>query len=278
MLAMKNVKTFAFLFALTCLPGCTLPTTPTSLTGASPSLTGNWQIQSGTALTSPPTAPYLIGALQGTESALTGTFSTAQSGAVSPTVDSYAGTYNASTGVLSLQSPLPPEVRLVVASLSLSANPTDLAPGTLAFWCGLCNSGVLFPVVGAEIAPLNGTYTGTLSGTLNNGSQTTPISDTASVTFTQSTTPNSSGQFPLTGAVTFPSTSGLGTTTLPGLVSGITIELSTEPCVFPFSNFTCNVIGLGQCFLPTPTPPPRRSRSLASTPTPILMETTSRLL
>jgi hypothetical protein len=37
----------------------------------------------------------------------------------------------------------------------------------------------------------------------------------------------------------------MGTTTLPGLVSGITIELSTEPCIIPFANFACNVVGPG---------------------------------
>jgi hypothetical protein len=88
-----------------------------------------------------------------------------------------------------------------------------------------CTSGTEVPVVGVEVAPLNGTYTGTLSGYYNNGSQTTQISGTGSLTLTQSATPNSSGQFPLTGAVTYPSSSGLGTVQLEGAISGIGIQL-----------------------------------------------------
>ena len=134
-----------------------------------------------------------------------------------------------------------------MATLAVPSNPTTLSTGTLLFQCGLCNNGQLFSVVGAEIAPLNGTYTGTLSGTLITSSQTTPtpVSGTASLVLTQSTIPNSSAQFPLTGAVTFPSSTDLGTTTLPGLVSGVGIWLNDEPCVQPFGYPVCNVIGPG---------------------------------
>lgn len=228
----------ALLLPLACLLGCAFPYT------SSP-LNGNWQIQSGTAITSPPTAPYLIGALQGNNSALTGTFNLQQAGSgVTPQVISLTGTYNPATGNLVLGPP-PPQVGGVSVMLSVPADPTDVATGTIDFSCGVCANGFSLPAVGVQIAPLNGTYSGTLTGTLTTSSQTTPITGTTSVTFTQSTTPNSAGQFPLTAAVTFPSSSGMGTTTLPGLVSGITLELSTEPCIFPFSNVTCNLIGGG---------------------------------
>jgi hypothetical protein len=87
------------------------------------------------------------------------------------------------------------------------------------------------PSVGTEIAPLNGTYTGTLSGTLFVAeSNVAPIavSGTASLTLTQSATPNSSGQFPLTATVTFPSSTGLDTALdqLGGTISGEGIALS----------------------------------------------------
>ena len=245
MLAMKNVRFFAFLFPLTFLLGCTVTATPTPI--GQLSLTGNWQIQAGTAITSPPATPYLVGDLQGTNSALSGTFTTGV-GTASPTVGSYSGSYNTSTGILSLQNPPSPGLPGTVATLSVPANPAGLATGTLSFICEVCAGlTVTFPVVAAEIAPVTGTYSGILSGTLTTASPitSTPISGTASVTFTQSTTPNSAGQFPLTGTVTFPSSSGIGTTTLPGLISGITIELSTEPCIIPFSNVTCNVVGPG---------------------------------
>lgn len=245
--AMKNIKLFAFLFSLTCLLGCTLPTTPISQTGTSQSLTGNWQIQAGTAITSPPTAPYLVGAIEESGSTLTGVFATALPGSTSPTVEDYPVMYNATTGSVVLNSTLTLPNGLTIATLAVPTNPTTLSTGTLEVQCGLCNNGQFFPAVGVEIAPLNGTYTGTLSGTriTSSPTTTTPISGTASVTFTQSTTPNASGQFPVTGAVTFPSSSGMGTTTLPGLISGITIELSSEPCIIPFAGAVCNVVGPG---------------------------------
>ena len=216
---MRTRASIALLLPLACLLGCTLPYTPSPLTG-------NWQIQSGTAITSPPTYPYLVGALQGTNSALTGTF-TAQIYTVNSTVESYSGTFNPSTGSLVLNSTLPLPANQTTAALSVPANPTDLATGTLVDQCGVCANGISTQVVGVEVAPLNGTYTGTLSGTLNTYSPftSTPITGTTSVTFTQSATPNASGQFPLTGTITFPSSSGLGTASLGGTVSGIGLTL-----------------------------------------------------
>jgi hypothetical protein len=129
-----------------------------------------------------------------------------------------------------------------IATLAVPSDPTTLSTGALLFQCGLCNNGQLFSVVGVEIAPLNGTYTGTLSGTLTTAFpvNSTPISGTASVTLTQSTTPNSSGQFPLTGTVTFPSSARAGTSPLTGTVSGVGITLNNpQPCGEPP---VCNVI------------------------------------
>jgi len=237
----------AFLLPLVCLAGCTTSTTPaTQTTASSTSITGNWQIQSGTAITSPPTAPYLVGALEGSYSALTGTFSWAEGSSSSPAVESYSGTYNASTSSLTLNSTAALPANQITTTLSVPAIPTNLSTGTLKDACGLCSNGFLASVVAVQVAPLNGTYTGTLSGTLYTDYQTTNISGTVSLVLTQSTTPNSSGQFPLTGTVTFPSVSGAGTATLPGLVSGITLELSDEPCTLPpFGYAVCNVIGPG---------------------------------
>jgi hypothetical protein len=236
---MRTRASIALLLPLACLLGCTLPYTPSPLTG-------NWQIQSGTAITSPPTYPYLVGALQGTNSALTGTF-TAQIYTVNSTVESYSGTFNPSTGSLVLNSTLPLPANQTTAALSVPANPTDLATGTLVDQCGVCANGISTQVVGVEVAPLNGTYTGTLSGTLNTYSPftSTPITGTTSVTFTQSATPNASGQFPLTGTITFPSSSGMSPVTLPGLISGIPIWLNNEPCVPPFSEYAvCDIASL----------------------------------
>src|ERR1017187_7220409 len=102
---MKNERLFAFLFPLTFLLGGALPATPTPM--SQPSLTGNWQIQAGTAITSPPATPYLVGALQDNGGQLTGTFSTAQFSTVSPVVESYSATYNAPTASMIQSSTLP---------------------------------------------------------------------------------------------------------------------------------------------------------------------------
>ena len=219
----SRIRSLFLLFPIVCLLGCSANYTP-------PPLVGNWQIQSGTTITSPPTVPYLVGALQGSNSAFTGTFNLQQSGSgVTSQIISLTGTYNPSTGNLVLGPP-PPQVGGVAVFLSVPADPADVATGSIDFLCGVCNAiPPPIPAVGVEIAPLNGTYTGTLTGTITTSSQTTSISGTASVTFIQSATPNSSGQFPLTAAVTFPSSSGIGTTTLPGLVSGITIEPVPSP-------------------------------------------------
>jgi hypothetical protein len=159
-LPMRSLKVFAFLIPLACLLGCTLPPVSATQTGATPSLTGNWQIQSGAALTSPPAAPYFVGALQGADSALAGTFSTAQSGSLSPVVEGYSGTYNASTASMVLTSTLPLPANQIAATLAVPADPTSLSTGTLVFQCGVCGVVTSSPVVAAEIAPLNNTYTG----------------------------------------------------------------------------------------------------------------------
>jgi hypothetical protein len=244
---MRTRLHLALLFSLACLLGCTVPTTPATQTTASTSITGNWQIQSGTAITSPPTAPYLVGALQGTNSALTGTFTTSTvSGSTTSVVD-YTGAVDEPAGVLELFS------NTYYINLTLPTGFNTPSTGVIQWGCipigpdtPTCSNILGTPAVGVEVAPLNGTYTGTLTGTLYTDYQTTPISGTASLTLTQSATPNSSGQFPLTGVVTFPSSSGVGTVTLPGLVSGITLGLGAEGCLVPFSTgVTCGAIGPG---------------------------------
>jgi hypothetical protein len=252
----------SFLLPLVYLAGCKVVGTPTTQTTASSSssIAGNWQIQSGTAITSPPTAPYLVGALEGSDSALTGTFTTTQSSTVSPTVESYSGTYDASTGSLSLDFRDLSTSEEITAELSVPTDPTTLSTGTLHILCIPCtNTGISTSVVGVEVAPLNGTYTGTLSGTLNtytlsNPTQSTPtpVTGTASVTLTQSNTPNSSGQFPLHGILTISSISGLDTFTiseisgaswLNGTVSGVSFTIaSSPPCSGSFDGI-CTIIG-----------------------------------
>jgi hypothetical protein len=229
---MRTRASIALLLPLACLLGCTLPTTPST----TPADTWeNWQIQAGAAITSPPnTYPSFLGAIevQGTQAA--GIFTTVYApGTPTPssTVEDYAGSFVASTENVTLATfgygfgytqPATPYTIVPVSVIGGCVYPpTYTGPECLALIA-------LAPSVGVQIAPLNGIYTGTLTGTLTTISPatSTPITGTASVTFTQSTTPNSSGQFPLTATVTFPSASGLATASLGGTVSGEGIALS----------------------------------------------------
>jgi len=225
--SMRTRASIALLLPLACLLGCSLPYTPPPLS----SNWANWQIQAGTAITSPPTAPYLVGALQGANSALTGTFNMQQAGSgVTPQVVNFTGTYDPTTGNLALTGS-PVAGMGIGVMLSVPADPTDVATGTLLFQCGVCANGLSLPAAGVQIAPLNGTYSGTVTGCLGSGNtdDCVGITGTASLVLTQSSTPNASGQFPLTGTITFPSSSNLGTITLSGTVAGEGITL-TNPC------------------------------------------------
>ena len=75
------------------------------------------------------------------------------------------------------------------------------------------------PSVGVEIAPLNGTYTGTLTAS------TQSDSGQATLTLTQYTLPNSDGSFSLNGTLTFPASSGFGAHQVGGVIRGEGINL-----------------------------------------------------
>jgi hypothetical protein len=249
---MNGRLSISFLFPLVCLAGCNVVATPTTQTTTgtttpvtpanSSAIDGNWQIQqtstaTGNTITFPPTGIYLVGALQGSDSALTGTFNNYYSTGVNPAVSSYSGTYDSSTGTLDLSLASGSES----VDLTVPSAPNTVASGSIITSCGTpvagtaeCTWSAKLPAVGVEVAPLNGTYTGTLSGTLTTTAQPTPsaVSGTASLVLTQSTTPNSSGQFPLTGTITITwisdAVNGLSATnTLSGTISGIGITLST---------------------------------------------------
>ena len=217
------------LLPLATLLGCTLPYTPSPLSG-------NWQIQAGTAITSPPTSPYLVGALQGDNSALTGTFNVQPGGSGATSQVLFTGTYNPAAANLVLTGSPVQGVGIGVM-LSVPVDPTDLATGSIDFDCLVCALRSLpIPVVGVEIAPLNGTYTGTLTDSASPG-----MSGTGSLTLTQSTTPNADGSFSLTGTLTFPSNSGFGTFPLSGTVSGEGITLyDPTPGIVPVVSLTAS--------------------------------------
>jgi hypothetical protein len=224
MLAMKRRLRFALVLPLAALIGCTLPTTITSPSNPTPSgAWTNWQIQAGTAITSPPnTYPSFVGALQIQGTQASGVFNTVYAPGVptpSTTVEDYSGTFTPATGV----------VLMATSGFGFNytepASPFTLTPVGVTGGCVYppgytgpeCLAIFSSPSVGVEIAPLNGTYSGILTS-----SSTPAIIGTGTVTFTQASTPSADGSFPLTAAVTFPSGSIIGTYTYPltGTVSG----------------------------------------------------------
>jgi len=217
------------LLPLFCLLGCALPNAiPASANSPSSPLAGNWQIQSGTAITSPPTGFYLVGAIQGQNSQLTGIFT----GTVpcTPPVDNLTGSFNTATSVLTLS-------QFAGFQLTLPAVPNTLASGTIGGGGFLCLAMIgPTPAVGVQIAPLNGTYSGTFTDSASPG-----MSGTGTLTLTQSATPNADGSFSLTGTVTFPSNSGLGAYTLSGTIGGEGITLyDPTPGIVPVVSLTAS--------------------------------------
>jgi hypothetical protein len=236
-LTMKSRLRFALLIPLATLLGCTLPSTPSTGTPTAP--TGNWdnwQIQAGTAITSPPTGLYFTGAVQvqGTQSSAVFT-SAGLTGAGPATVLNFLGTYNSSTGDVGL---LPATTNSAAYGIGFTQPSTNtVIPVGIVGGCvyPLNYQGVeclalisLSPAVGVQIAPLNGTYTGLVIDPVSNLFPGNP----ATLTLTQSTTPNSSGQFPLSGTITLPGS--FGTFPLAGTVSGEGITLS-DPSAAPNS-------------------------------------------
>jgi hypothetical protein len=195
------------------LAGCSPATSP-STPMATPNLSGNWQIQSGSSVTTPIPAGYLQGALQTQGSQVTGTLFT---GSVCnlPEVLSYTGSVD-SMGNLTLTSPG------VSVQLLVPTNPETVATGTLNAGAlpggrAVCNTiEGLTPAVGVQIAPLTGTFSGPITASSS--------SATVSVALTQSTTPNTQGQFPLTGTLTF---TGACASVIPisGTVAGTAVVL-----------------------------------------------------
>jgi hypothetical protein len=99
----------------------------------------------------------------------------------------------------------------------------------------------LAPSVGVQIAPLNGTYTGTLTESAS--TVTSPIpSGTVSLALTQSSTPNTDGTFPLTGMFSFLGGGCQSGLPLTGTVSGegITLNYPSPAPGWTAVNFTAS--------------------------------------
>lgn len=239
---MKPRLRLALLLPVAALIGCTLPSTTASNSPSNPVPTGNWtnwQIQDGTAITSPPnTYPSFLGAIQIQGTQASGIFTTVYApGTPTPssTVEDYSGSFVSSTGNVTLATygygfgftePASPYTVVPVDVIGGCVYP----PGYTGVECLALIA--YAPSVGVEIAPLTGTYSGTLSSSATPGA-----SGPGTLTLTQSSTPNSDGSFPLTATIAFPSSSGFGTESLAGSVAGEGMTLNycstavVGPCV-----------------------------------------------
>ena len=187
---------------------------------AAPSSFNNWQIQTGTTITPPYVgSSHLYGALQiAGGSQVSGTLNSTVP--CTPAVDSVTGTYNSSTGSMSLST------TYTQAMLTLPANTGSLATGTLSGGGNLCL--VLMgptPSVGVQIAPLSGSFVGTVTETASNlGAPITSGSVTA--VLTQTSSPTATGLFPLSGTLTFTGKSCTITIPVTGTIGGIGVAFS----------------------------------------------------
>jgi hypothetical protein len=211
---MKSQMHFLALCCAVLLVGCSVQTNSASTSTLGPA--ENWQIELGTSITVPP-AGVLTGALQTQGSQVTGVFSgTPLCG--TPQVMNFAGTID-SAGNLTL-APTPP---YFYVQLAVPENPTTVATGTMSMAGQICALATApAPAVGVEIAPLTGTFAGPVS---SNGA-----TGNVSLTLTQSDTPNSSAQFPLTGTLTFSKGVCIESTlaSLAGTVSGVGLTLTSQ--------------------------------------------------
>ncbi len=201
----------------------TTPTVPTSPVPPTGNLSGNWGAYTIYNYVTP-TVTGLAGSLQFTNGSVTGTLNLSFGFATGAACQSYnvytvpvTGTLDASNN-LTLTFPLVGGTGTVTATLG--SNPQTLADGSLQIiGTSLCAMAAT-PITIAQYAPITGTYTGTFnSPSLGNMPMLgTDIGVTA--VLTQSTTPNSSGQFPITGTLNVTG-SCTGTVTLaPGTVTG----------------------------------------------------------
>jgi hypothetical protein len=220
---MYKLDAYLALSCIALLAGCGGGSVMSPSIFPTPQLAGNWQIQSGYSITASPTGPvFLVGAIQGQGTQVTGTFSTT-SICAAPQVVNYSGSFDPSTGVISLvPTPSVTLVPPVGVELALPVDLTEFSIGNLQASGLLCSLVLSAPAIGVQIAPLTGTFAGPVASSGSNGN--------FSMTLTQSVTPNASGQFPLTGSVTFSNGVCVESTLAPmsGTVNGVGMTLSTQ--------------------------------------------------
>jgi hypothetical protein len=226
MLTMKRGLRFALLLPAAVLIGCAVNnpgSTTSSIQSGQPT---NWEVQWTNSF--PPLAIAATGELQINSSQATGTFTSIALPCIPSATENFTGTIDAS-GNLTL------DARFITLQLLDVASGNTVLSGTLTGGGYLCQAGMSGPIVATEIAPLNGPYTGTLTAS------TESDSGQATLSVTQSTTPNADGSFSLTGTLTFPASSGFGTQPLSGRISGEGITLyDPTPGIVPVVSLTAS--------------------------------------
>jgi hypothetical protein len=189
---------------------------------ASSNLTGNWQIQSGTAITSSSAGGiFLIGAVQQSGSTVTGTFT---GSTICPTeqVFNLAGSVDAS-GNLSLAATPSPYVQVQLAIPTAATTP---AIGNLTAAGQLCALVMKSPAVGVRIAPVTGTFTGAVTAATALPMQI--ATGSVSLSLTQSAAANTTGQFPASGQLIFTGGGCSTSAAVTGMISGEGIALASS--------------------------------------------------
>ncbi len=234
-LASRLSAALALAIAASGLESCStgVPGIPGTSSPLYPSVSGNWQIQSGSGNTTvlPATILLFTGALSSSGSAVTGvgTISELNSSAANPVAPCLLNVPVTLTGTVDVLGNL----SLTSSSLNggtatiqlLTPASTGFAAGTIALTGGSCAllSG---PALGLLVPSVSGSYVGTVNA-LSTATNNIP-SGSLQLALTQSAA-NATGGFPVTGTATFTSTSPACTVTssLSGTVSGVGFQLQT---------------------------------------------------
>jgi hypothetical protein len=215
------------LFLLLLIPFAGCASSSSTGTPTQVSLSGNWQIQSGTAITPASQSPTVLitGSLQFSGATGTGTM-TVTAPCVSSGVQTIPALIDSSGNLTLTASPIPD----VEALLVVPTNASLLATGTVSSSGEVCALAFSGPGVGVQITAPSGSY----SGSVTSG-QTTGTVTLSSVT--QSTTPNTSGQFPLTGTLAYTATGCTESLPVTGTISGTTIALTSATAPVAGQNY-----------------------------------------
>ena len=222
-----SLRFLAAAIAASLLFGCNLGGS-NSTTYATQDFTGNWYLT-----ISDPAGPYTItsftGAMTGQGQNITAVFRATSTGCVSSTFDiAFAGSQTAD-GKLTLNSTnLPNNVATITAT---SSGVIPFTNGIVPFLGGLvvtgsgpCAMGGI-ALRGEEIAPLTGTFIGSLTSLAG-------VASTFTVALTQSAA-NSDGQFPESGTITVAGSGCTNVFSLTGMVTGLTLTATLTPTSGP---------------------------------------------